>query len=245
MDSSSDQPDNGPPLALSAIFSPPTQQSLADGVVAHLRDAILSGRLAPGERLQEEALARSMPVSRGPIREALKQLEREGLVIMRRNRGAYVARLSRTDLEEVYSLRLALERLAVQLAVRNADPAYLSELQALVDAMKACADQGITEQESADLDIRFHEIIYKASKHTRLYDSWTELRPQVVILLLGRNIAELNFHDQVIKGHQEIVDALQRRDEQAAVAVIEDHLRTSYNRVMAGYLARNTDLSRK
>ena len=73
-----------------------------------MRDVILSGQFEPDERLGEQFLAETLGVSRGPIREALDQLEREGLVLIRRNRGAFVARLSREDLNEVYSLRLAL-----------------------------------------------------------------------------------------------------------------------------------------
>ena len=93
---------------------------LADAIHGQLRAAILSGQCAPGEHLREVEIADRYDVSRGPVREALLQLEREGLVLLRRNRGAVVARLSRADLEEVYSLRLALERLAVAQAARMA-----------------------------------------------------------------------------------------------------------------------------
>src|SRR6185503_14103153 len=92
---------------------------LADSIRGRLRDAILTGGFAPGEHLREVEIAAKYDVSRGPVREALLQLEREGLVLLRRNRGAVVARLSRADLDEVYSLRLALERLAVVEAARH------------------------------------------------------------------------------------------------------------------------------
>src|SRR3954451_14400347 len=101
-------------------LSPTVKRSLADDVVDRLRDAIFHGSFKPGEALREEQLAAMLDVSRGPVREALVQLEREGLVLVRRHRGATVARLSRGDLEEVYSLRLALERLAIQRAARLA-----------------------------------------------------------------------------------------------------------------------------
>src|SRR5437773_3057464 len=101
-------------------LTPTVKRSLADDVADRLRDAIFQGSFKPGEPLREEQLAAMLDVSRGPVREALVQLEREGLVLVRRHRGATVARLSRGDLEEVYSLRLALERLAMQRAVRYA-----------------------------------------------------------------------------------------------------------------------------
>src|SRR5262245_56805154 len=100
-----------PTSASTLPLTPAVKRSLADDVVDRLRDAIFRGRFKPGEPLREEQLAAMLDVSRGPVREALVQLEREGLVLVRRHRGATVARLSRGDLEDVYSLRLALERL--------------------------------------------------------------------------------------------------------------------------------------
>jgi DNA-binding GntR family transcriptional regulator len=84
---------------LANILVPPSKRSLADEVVERLRDAILRSQLPRGQQLREHALAASLSVSRGPVREALSQLEREGLVIRRRNRSALVAWLSRADLE--------------------------------------------------------------------------------------------------------------------------------------------------
>src|SRR5204862_6772887 len=101
---------------------------LAASIRSRLRQAILQGDYAPGAHLREVEIAARHQVSRGPVREALLQLEQEGLVLLRRNRGAIVARLSRTDLEEVYSLRLALERLAVVSAVRHGTEADFSAL---------------------------------------------------------------------------------------------------------------------
>src|SRR5947207_7179212 len=94
----------------SSVMTPTPQDGgpLAVAIRARRREAILRGDFAPGERLREVEIAARHDVSRGPVREALLQLEQEGLVILRRNRGAVVARMSRADLEEVYSLRLAL-----------------------------------------------------------------------------------------------------------------------------------------
>ena len=130
--------------------------------------------------MREEALASVLGLSRGPVREALAQLEREGLVIRQPNRGATVARLSLEDLEEVYSLRLALEQLAVRQAIKNAEPMYFDKMQAVVDEMQTCLNRGITTQEAARLDIRFHELIYEASHHKRLLNVWSTLRPQIL-----------------------------------------------------------------
>src|SRR5258706_1103397 len=116
---------------------PPQRRSLAEDIVDRLREAIYSGQLTPNERLREEVLADFLRVSRGPIREALSQLEREGLVIKEPNKGATVARLSRQDLDEVYSLRLALEQLAIQQAVHHAESHHLAEMQTVIDTIAA------------------------------------------------------------------------------------------------------------
>jgi len=220
---------------LTNILSPPNKSSLADEVAERLREAILSGQLAPGQKLRENALAEAMDVSRGPIREALRRLEREGLVIRRHNRSAFVARLSRQDLDEVYSLRLALERLAMQLVIRNSPEEELAEMQVAIDTMAAYIERGITEQEAADLDMRFHDALYRASRHQRLQDSWATLRPQVHILLLSRNVADPDFRDQAVGGHQEILNAIRHGDEARATTIIEQHLQAGYDRVLHSY----------
>src|SRR4030088_2009836 len=123
---------------------------LAASIRARLRQAILEGEYAPGERLREVDIAARHQVSRGPVREALLQLEQEGLVLLRRNRGAIVARLSRADLEEVYSLRLALERLAVARAVHHGTDADFSELDPVLHEFRGTgSDQALTEQQAA------------------------------------------------------------------------------------------------
>src|ERR1700712_576510 len=143
--------------ALDAILSSPLNRGLAADIALRLRTAILHGYFGPGERLREEALAKSMGVSRGPIREAFTQLEREGLVVIQRNRGTFVARLKREDAEELYSLRLVLEHLAVARAIQHATPEQFAAMQQIVDTMDTYTARGITEQEAAELDVQFHE----------------------------------------------------------------------------------------
>lgn len=222
-----------------AVLTLPANRGLSADIADRMRAAILDGHFGPGARLREESLARSMGVSRGPVREAFVRLEREGLVVIRRNRGAFVAQLSRQDLEEVYTLRVVLERLAVQRAIRYADPATLAEMQHVVDAMSATAERGITEQEAAELDVRFHDLIYRASDHRRLYESWANLRPQIHIVLLNRNVAHADFRDYLVHSHQGILDALRDRDEPAALALLDEHMRGSYERVVVSYGLRS------
>ncbi len=218
--------------ALDAILSSPLNRGLAADIALRLRTAIVHGYFGPGERLREEALAKSLGVSRGPVREALSQLEREGLVVIQRNRGTFVARLTREDAEEIYSLRRVLERLAVQRVIRHATPSQFAAMRQVVETMHAYTERGITEQEAAELDVQFHELLYQASDHTRLYDCWVNLRRQIHILLLSRNVANADFRIITGLAHAVILDALEDRDEARAIALIEDHLRGSYERVV-------------
>ena len=217
------------------ILLPAKKRSLSDDVAERVRAAILDGKLEPGARLREEVLASSLGVSRGPVREALTQLERDGLVIVYRNRGAFVARLSYADLEEVYSLRRALERLAVQRMLRFGDTAKLDELQAVVDELAAAAARGITTQEAAELDLRFHDLIYQAAKHRRLYDCWNRMQSQIHILLLTRHEVTPAARKPIDQRHQELLDAIRTGKERVALAALESHLKESYEYVSNSY----------
>ncbi len=216
---------------LDAALALPPPRSLADDVADRLREAIVSGRFGPGERLREETLAKSIGVSRGPVREALARLEREGLIVIRRNRGAIVARLSDEDLDEVYSLRVAIEVLAVRRVAERIDAAGLERLQAIVNRIETAVGRGIDPGEAADLDLAFHDQIYDLAAHRRLRDVWFSLRPQIHILLLDRNVTVDDFREFVASSHQDILDALRARDAAQAVALVEDHLHGSYERV--------------
>jgi DNA-binding GntR family transcriptional regulator len=222
------------------LLGPPDARSLGDDIAERLKAAILSGHFEPGERLGEERLAARMQVSRGPIREALVQLERQGIVVIKRNKGAFVAQLTREDLDELYTLRRAIELLAMQRATRLATDRDLFQMQKLVDEIAAHHRLGITEQIAADLDLRFHDLIYQAARHRRLNEAWQMMRPQIHILLLSRNVAHEDFRDMVVVAHQDIVDAIRNRDESAGMVLLESHLGGSYGRVVESLERRET-----
>jgi DNA-binding GntR family transcriptional regulator len=214
------------------VLSLPEQRSLAADIAERLRAAILSGHFEPGERLREESLAKSMGVSRGPVREAFVRLEREGLIVIRRNRGAIVAQLSREDLDEVYSLRVVLERLAIERAINHGTSDEFDQMQAILDQIETLGTAGIQVDEAAELDVQFHELIYLSARHRRLYETWANLRPQIHILLLNRNVASEDFRDYIVSFHQAILDAMRAGETGRAIALTEEHLRGSYERVL-------------
>ena len=99
--------------------------------------------------------------------------------------------------------------------------------------------QPLTEQEAADQDVRFHDAVYRAAHHERLYASWSSLRSQVYVLLLGRNVAGPDFREDTYLGHLELAYMIRARDEARVVAAIERHLEASYARVLTSYAAES------
>ncbi len=211
------------------------RRTLADEIADQLRRAIRNGELAPEERLPENLLADALGVSRGPVREALAQLEREGLIVKEPNHSAVVARLSIEDLYEVFTLRLTLERLAIREAINKESQTCIDELQGIVDSIKRSGESTISEQEAADLDIRFHEALVNGSMHQRLLECWLTLKQQIYLVLLSRNVANPDFRDYAVRSHQTIIDSIRRGDREEASVVIEEHIQTSYERIMEAW----------
>jgi DNA-binding GntR family transcriptional regulator len=224
-----------------AVLTPAAAPLLSDTVVDRLREAILRGLFPPGDRLREEQLAEALGVSRGPIRNALLQLEREGMVVRRPNRGAMVAQLSQADLEEVYSLRVAIEPVACAWATRNAVPADLDEMQAIIDSYSKLTTK-VTVQQAADADLGFHDVIYAAARNRRLLRLWQDLRPQVYLFLLARTyVRKREFREIMIARHGQILSAIADRDEPRARELAAEHVQTSYERVLAEYVFDSPD----
>jgi DNA-binding GntR family transcriptional regulator len=109
------------------VFSKQKRATLTDQALRQIREAIRSGKLKPGDRLLETQLAEEMHISRFPIREALRYLEKEGLVQTEPFKGTYVAQLTEKDMEELYSLRSAIEELAVRILIKTIDDCCLHD----------------------------------------------------------------------------------------------------------------------
>ncbi len=196
---------------------------LRDVVFYTLRRAILKGELEPGERLMEVALANKMGVSRTPIREAIRKLELEGLVVMIPRRGAEVAKITEKDLKDVLEVRECLERFAICLACERITP---EEIVRLKDACKdfEVSLTGTDLTVCAECDVKFHDIIFEATRNARLIQMLNNLREQMYRYRL-EYIKDQESHAQLIAEHDEIVMALSARDQAHAVAVMSDHIR--------------------
>lgn len=223
------------PRSPSLRLAPATKRILSQEVADRLREAIIRGQFAAGEHLREEQLAAVLDVSRGPVREALALLERENLVAVRRNRGTVVVGLTLTDLDEVFSLRMAVERLAVEWAARNRTESDLEAAAGVLGEFVTALQGPITERGAADLDVGFHDALVRAAHHRRLWGSWSAMRAQVQVFLLRRNIANQDWRSQMAAGHKAILDAVAGRDAAGAARLIEDHLDAAYQRLRASF----------
>ena len=221
---------------LSHILIPPARRTLSDEVVERIRSAILAGELEPGEQLSEGTLADLLGVSRGPIREAVKRLEREGLVFIGTNRRAFVARLSEKTLKRSICCGMCWKGSRSRALVSGATEDDLAAMQAVIDAMAEQIDAGgISEQDAARLDTRFHDVIFECSGMSRMVAFWHILRPQVHVFLLSRNVADPDFRDSAVAGHQWILDAIAARNATLAKQLLTDHLRYGYERTLKTY----------
>ncbi len=195
---------------------------LRDVVFQTLRRAILKGELEPGERLMEVALANKMGVSRTPIREAIRKLELEGLVIMIPRKGAEVASITEKDLTDVLEVRSSLEKLAIELAAERIADEDIERLKAACkDFEEALGDPDVTV--GAEKDVAFHDVIYEATHNARLIQILNNLREQMYRYRL-EYLKDPASHPQLVREHQELVEALSARNKEAASAVMQNHI---------------------
>ena len=195
--------------------------ALREGVRDAIRELVISGELPPGSRLVERQLASRLEVSRVPVREALRLLEREGLAEERPTGGMVVRRLSDDDLETLYEVRTALEDVLCRRLVRTLDDDGLDRLQAVVDATTAAIDAGEVATAVRE-NARFHELLV-AESASRILES-------VIEPVAGRLRWMLSQHGDV-RGmnaeHQAILTALRDRDAEAAIEACRIHLVSS------------------
>lgn len=195
---------------------------LRDVVFNTLRQAILRGELKPGERLMEIQLANKLGVSRTPIREAIRKLELEGLVLMIPRRGAEVAEITEKSLRDVLEVRRALEELSVQLACRRIEAEQIEELKEAAKEFEVALKSGdVTAY--AEADVKFHDIIYCATDNQRLIQLLYNLREQMYRYRV-EYLKREEVHEQILDEHNHIIEMIEKRDEERAVAAVCQHI---------------------
>lgn len=215
-------------------LEPVSRDGLAAAVTVELREAILEGRLEPGSKLRESTLSHDLGVSRAPVREALLRVEQEGLVTASPYRGKSVVTLTPDDIDELVSLRSALERLAWSRACTRSDAKTLARLRTAVSRMQeAVGSQAYAKLVRMDID--FHDAVFRAAHHDRLYVSWTGIKWQVALYLLTRRVKSDDYHTIIVKEHAELIDVLSGHDPVEAADAVTEHIRTAHDRLKAGW----------
>ena len=223
------------------VFSRQKRATLTDQALKEIREAIRSGKLKPGERLVEMQLAEEMQISRFPIREALRYLEKEGLVETRPFKGTHVVEFTEKDMAELYSLRSALEELAVRILVENLDDKKIKQLETIVHAMQQASQTGNLDQMISE-DLRFHQTICEMSGHRKLLEVWQTLESQLqVFLTIEKDFFETAY--LYVSTHDPIMDAIKQRNAKKAEKAIRDHLGLAMRVIREGYWKTSSENS--
>lgn len=195
---------------------------LRDVVFNTLRQAILKGELEPGERLMEIQLADRLGVSRTPIREAIRKLELEGLVLMIPRKGAEVAKISEKSLRDVLEIRRALDALAIELAIDRMTEEDLQKLTEAQENFRRSVDE-CDAMTIAENDEHFHDVIYNATNNARLIQMLNNLREQMYRYRL-EYIKDADKRQILVVEHDRILKAVQDRQIAEAKIAIREHV---------------------
>ena len=200
---------------------------LRDVVFENLRGAIVEGKLKPGQRLMEVQLAEQLGVSRTPVREAIRKLELEGLVVMIPRKGAYVANMSLKDVIDVLEIRASLEGLAASLAAERITDEDIKKLESIVEEFNDSINQSDVEA-LLRKDVEFHECIFKSTHNKKLHQLINSLWEQVYRFRVTY-ISDYDSTVNIVEEHKMILDAIKRRDSKLAKQYAMQHIQTAEN----------------
>jgi DNA-binding GntR family transcriptional regulator len=201
------------------------QPSLVRMAAETIREMVLSGELRPGDRLVEERLTEELGISRPPLREALRLLEQEGLLLSMPRRGVIVTPLSAQDVYEIFTLRTTYERMAIELGVPCKDPELLARCHRAVNAMVQAAkaeDRGQFVRSSFE----FHVSIVGLARHRRLEDAYRGLSLQLQIYIAANTRAREERNeslDENIERHRRLLAAVERGDRDQVLSELANH----------------------
>lgn len=204
--------------------------SLSSQIYERIWQSIITGELPSGTRLVEMDIAAQMGTSQGPVRDALQRLERDGLVQRHARSATFVTSISTDEMYELFSIRSAIEAFAIRRTVQRIDSSQCAELQALVEAMHAAA-QDDDMSALVNYDLEFHRLICKWSGNIALTQAWNPLYSQI-----QRFVAQTHKHYfsnlmEIADTHQPIVDVLVAKDIDRAEEVIKQHIMLIWSRI--------------
>lgn len=214
--------------------------SLADHVYEVIRNAIVIGELAPSSLHSVNDIAQRLAVSRTPVREALLKLEEQGMVSFERNRGARILETTVHDLEELFSLRILLEIPAAYRAAKRVDVASLKKLQAILgELISAYRNESTNARAHLEPDARFHKAIAAMAGSRRLATILDNLFDQQMIAD-GTSGGYTRSKEDIIKDHENIFDAIARKNPDAAAMAMKEHLLVSSRALVSKEVGNST-----
>ncbi len=216
-------PDVGLAAEMTAVVDAGTKAGpRGQQVIETLRTAIISGRFAPGDRLIESALSAELGTSRGPVREALRQLESEGLVMSFPYRGAVVLGVSDEEVHEVLiPVRLTLERYSWSHALAKLTDDDFAELAKQIWVMEQ-AGKANDLRKLVEADLNFHEIVISASGQLHTVQIWRTIWPRIRAYFY--RYERFRSFEETVEEHRELLEALQTRDPATVLAQLERHI---------------------
>ncbi len=209
--------------------------SLRGRVFARLRENILSGRYREHEALKETDISEEMGVSRTPVREALRQLELEGLVQIIPNKGAYVTGITQKDVEDIYAIRALLEGLCARWATERITKEQLEAMEEALYLSEFHASKG-NAQQLTELDNQFHEILYEACGSKMLGHTLQDFH-EYVKRIRKRTLSDHERGREAVQEHRRIMEAIRQKDADRAEELATLHMRNAYaNMISNGFL---------
>lgn len=204
--------------------------SLRGRVYNKIRGDILEGRYKNNDELRELAIGEELGVSRTPVREAFRQLELEGLIRIVPNKGAYVTGITAKDVKDIYMIRSKLEGLAARWAVENITDEQMEEMEENIYLSEFHTKKGHNEQ-IAELDNRFHEILYEACNSKMLEHQLREYH-EYVQRVRRKTLSENNRSTASTEEHKKITEAIKAKDKDLAEAVANKHIQNAYKNMV-------------
>lgn len=215
----------------------PDATPLAKRVRDDLLDAILSGRLAAGQRINEPDVAQRLGVSRVPVREALRELESSGLVVARKHAGVFVRQPQPDEVADLYEFRALLERFAGTRVAGDPAPALLSALADSVDAMAQAARSHDVQRYYVE-NLRFHWRLIDAAGNAEVADAYQRVVQRLHLARLT-NLAQTEGMQTSVAEHQAIVAAIRQRDPQRCADLMASHVGRAHERLRTGARRRS------
>jgi DNA-binding GntR family transcriptional regulator len=202
------------------------RRPLRHTVRMRIEEAIVQGMFKGGEKLNEVELSRALGVSRGLVREALRELETSGVLVSVPYRGTFVKEWTPRSVWELYTLRATLEEFAVELAVRRATDEDIEDLAELVESMELAARKN-DAAELVEIDLKFHERLHEMTGHRLLVQQLQSLAGQTRIFIIATKAFYSPFAslEEAAASHNPILDALRARDAGLAREAIHEHIR--------------------